>query len=330
MATIYDVASRAGVSPATVSRVFNGMPVSDQKTAAVKAAAEALKFTPNRTARSLRRQNSEVIALVIPDIENPFFTSLARGVEDRARAEGYSVVLCNTDDDTSKEAIYLGIAVSENMAGVILAPASDHSDLNLLLNRGRPIVAVDRGTGYDIDGVMVDNRPAGLAAATALFDAGYKNVACITGPQGIETADERSRGWLQAASSRGMKDPELYLRNANHRVDGGRAAMVDLLAMDSPPDAVVATNNLMGVGALQILSEAGMAPPSVGVAVIGDLPFTTLDPATINFVHLPARNLGITAANMLIERINGDDQPARTVVLRNELSLAGAPLPVAD
>lgn len=325
MATIYEVAALAGVSPATVSRVFNGMRVSEEKTVAVRSAAESLNFTPNRTARTLRKQNSEVIALVIPDIENPFFTSLARGVEDRAQAAGFSVVLCNTDDDTSKEATYLEIANSENMAGVILAPASDHSDLKSVLSRGRPIVAVDRGTGYDIDGVMVDNRPAGQAAATALFDAGYARVACITGPQGIETADERTRGWRQVALQRGDYNPDAYLKHANHRVDGGRAAMVELLSMADPPDAVVATNNLMGVGALQILSEAGMAPPAIGVAVVGDLPFTTLDPATITLVHLPARNLGITAATMLIERINGDAQPARTVVLRNEVSRASVP-----
>lgn len=325
MATIYEVAALAGVSPATVSRVFNNMRVSEEKTVAVRSAAEKLNFTPNRTARTLRKQNSEVIALVIPDIENPFFTSLSRGVEDRAQAAGYSVVLCNTDDDPDKEAKYLEIANSENMAGVILAPATDHSDLKSVLSRGRPIVTVDRGTSYDIDGVMVDNRSAGRAAATALFDAGYLRVACITGPQGIDTADERSRGWLEVALQRGGFPPEQYLKHANHRVDGGRAAMVELLAMDNPPDAVVASNNLMGVGALQILSEARMAPPLIGVAVIGDLPFTTLDPSTITLVHLPARNLGITAATMLIERINGDTQPSRTVVLRNETSLAVVP-----
>ena len=322
MATIYDVAALAGVSPATVSRVFNDMRVSEEKTLAVRKAAESLSFTPNRTARTLRKQNSEVIALVIPDIENPFFTSLARGVEDRAQAAGFSVVLCNTDDNTTKEAKYLEIAISENMAGVIVAPASDHSDLKSVLSRGRPIVAVDRGTGYDIDGVMVDNRPAGFAAAGALFDSGYHRVACIRGPQGIETADERTRGWRQAVTQHGNYSPDQYLKHANHRVDGGRAAMIELLSMSDPPDAVVATNNLMGVGALQILSEAGLAPPSIGVAVIGDLPFTTLDPATITLVHLPARNLGITAATMLIERINGDTQPPRTVVLRNEISRA--------
>jgi LacI family transcriptional regulator len=137
MATIYEVAARAGVSPATVSRVMNGTKVSPELAELVRAAASELDFTPNRTARTLRRQNSEVIALIIPDIENPFFTALARGVEDRAQESGYSVVLCNTDEDTGKEARYIDIALSEHMAGVILAPASDHSDLSSLLARHR-------------------------------------------------------------------------------------------------------------------------------------------------------------------------------------------------
>lgn len=322
MATIYDVANLAGVSSATVSRVFNGIRVSEEKVAAVRSAAEKLNFTPNRTARTLRRQNSEVIALLIPDIENPFFTSLARGVEDRARAHGFSVVLCNTDDDLEKEAKYLQIAISENMAGVIVAPASEDSNLSAVVARKKPIVAVDRGTRFDVDVVMTDNRPAGQSATEALFDSGYKRIACITGPQGVETADERTQGWERVVARRGGYDPRPYLKRGNHRVDGGRAAMIELLTMAERPDALVATNNLMGVGALQVLSESGMTPPEFGVAVVGDLPFMTLDPSLITCVHLPARNLGVTAAEILVERISGDTQPTRTVVLRNETSLA--------
>jgi len=325
MATIYDVAALAGVSSATVSRVFNGIRVSDEKVEAVRRAAEELSFTPSRTARTLRRQNSEVIALLIPDIENPFFTSLARGVEDRAQASGFSVVLCNTDDDLDKESKYLKIAISENMAGVIVAPASEDSDLSEVVARKKPIVAVDRGTRHDVDMVMTDNRPAGQSATEALFDAGYSKVACITGPTGIETADERSRGWEQVVTQRGNYDTEPYLKRGNNRVDGGRAAMLELLSMDDRPDALVATNNLMGVGALQVLSESGMIPPEFGVAVVGDLPFTTLDPSSITRVHLPARNLGVTAAEILIQRIGGDEHPKRTVVLRNETAVATNP-----
>ncbi|MES2170482.1 MAG: LacI family DNA-binding transcriptional regulator [Actinomycetota bacterium] len=326
MVTIYEVAAKAGVSPATVSRVFNGLPVSPEKVDLVRAASDELRYVPNRTARRLRNQTSELIALLIPDVENPFFTALARGVEDALQAAGYSVVLCNTDDDPAKETRYLDIANSENMAGVILAPSSEDGDIRHLTDHGRPVVVIDRNTGLNIDSVMVDNRAAGIAATSALFDAGYSRVACIAGPVEIESTEERTLGWRQVVAKR-ARDSSLdgLLQHANYRVDGGRTAMQALLALDTPPDAVVTTNNLMGVGAIQVLSEAGIVPPTIGVAVIGDLPFATLSPRAITQVHLPARHLGTTAARMLLERIAGDMQPARTVVLRAEVTQGLAP-----
>ncbi|MGI5238347.1 LacI family DNA-binding transcriptional regulator [Dactylosporangium sp. CA-139066] len=321
MSTIYEVARLAGVSPATVSRVMNGMNVSPERSKRVREAAEALSFRPSRTARTLRRQNSEVIALVIPDIENPFFTSLARGVEDVAQAAGYSVVLCNTDEDHDKEARYLDIAIGANMAGVILAAAGDHSDVSELIERGRPVVAVDRGPhGFDIDAVTVDNRAGGRSATKALLEAGHRRIACITGPRDVETATGRADGWADALTAAGVKpDPDL-LRYANFRVDGGEQAMAELLELPKPPDAVFVANNLMSVGALQVLAERGILPPTTGLAIFGDLPFVPLVPLPITVVHLPARLIGTTAANLLLERINGDNQPARTIVLRNRVA----------
>ena len=325
MATIYDVARRAGVSPATVSRVFNGTSVSEEKAAAVRAAAEELRFTPNRTARTLRTQSSEVIALVIPDIENPYFTEMARGVEDAASEAGYSVVLCNSDAQAEKEATYLRIAIAENMSGVIIATADEHSDLAPVRAMGRPVVAVDRRTGADIDGVVMANREAGAAATQSLLDAGYRRIAYIGGPAHIDTAAERAEGWREALSA---TDPDHDLsslqRFATFRVDGGRAAMEELLALPEPPDAVVAGNNLIGVGAIQVLTERGLTPPQLGVAVIGSLPFTTLSPSAVTVVRLPARLMGVTAARMLLDRIKGDEQPARTIVLSGEVQRAAA------
>ena len=325
MATIYEVAKLAGVSPATVSRVFNGLGVSDAKAQAVREAARQLRFSPNRTARSLRRQESEVIALVIPDIENPYFTELARGVEDVAQEAGYSVVLCNSDAQVEKEARYLQIAIAEHMAGVILAAAADHTSLDDILATGRPVVAVDRGTGYDIDGVVMANRSAGTAATENLVDAGYRRIAFIAGPEHIETAQERAQGWRAVMAQRLPDAPvDELLRYSSFQVDGGREAMEQLLALPEPPDAVVAGNNLIGVGAIQVLTEHGLTPPQLGVAVIGSLPFTTLSPSAVTLVRLPARHMGVTAAKLLLERIGGDEQPARTVVLRNEVQPATA------
>ncbi len=322
MATIYDVAELAGVSPATVSRVFNGTSVSDAKTAAVRAAAEELSFTPNRAARTLRRQSSEVIGLIIPDIENPYFTEMARGVEDVASEAGYSVVLCNSDAQVAKESTYLQIAISEHMSGIIIATASDRSDLAPVIATGRPVVAVDRNTAYDVDGVVMANRAAGVSATEDLIASGHQRIAYIGGPAEIDTAAERAAGWRDALTAAGREADAELLRFSTFRVDGGRAAMEELLALPEPPDAVVAGNNLIGVGAIQVLTERGLTPPKLGVAVIGSLPFTTLSPSAVTVVRLPARHMGVTAAKMLLERIGGDEQPARTVVLRNELRSA--------
>ncbi|WP_433045270.1 LacI family DNA-binding transcriptional regulator [Dactylosporangium sp. CS-033363] len=316
--TIYEVAAKAGVSPATVSRVLNGARVSAESERLVRAAATELDFTPNRTARRLRGQRSAVIGLIIPDIENPFFTALARGVENRARAAGYSVVLCNTDEDPEREATYIDIALAEHMAGVILAPADDASDVSRLVASRRPVVAVDRSLARaDVDAVTVDNRAGGRSAAESLFAAGFTRVACITGPSSVETAQLRMAGWRQAAARHaGPAYLEDLLRYADYRVDGGRQAMAELLALPEPPDAAVVANNLMAAGALDALHDAGLAPPGFGLAVFGDLPFASFGRRGIRVVDVPARELGETAATLLLERIGGDAGPAKTVVLR--------------
>jgi LacI family transcriptional regulator len=321
MATIYEVAAKAGVSPATVSRVFNGIPVSPAYAERVRAAAEELDFVPNRTARRLRRRSSEVIALVIPDIENPFFTALARGVEDQALAAGYSLVLCNSDEHREKETRYLQIALSEHMAGVLLAPASHHPELDRFVASGTPVVAVDRSAhGYDLDTVVMDDVALGRTGTERLYAAGRTLVGCITGPEGVDTADQRAEGWASVFTARhpGV-DPGSYLVHADYRVDGGRAAMERLRALPKPPDGVFAANNLMGVGAMQALSD----DDDVDLLVLGDLPFGMWPRTGSQVLSLPARRLGVVAADLLLARIRGDDSPARRVVL----DTAGVPAP---
>jgi LacI family transcriptional regulator len=313
MANIYEVATLAGVSPATVSRVLNGIRVTPEYAERVRAAAEELKYTPDRAARNLRRRSSEVIALVIPDIENPFFTAMARGVEDSARAAGLSVVLCNTDEEQGKESRYLQVALSERMAGVILAPATDHPDLDAFVARDTPVVAVDRSAhGYRLDTVLLDNLAVGREATERLYAGGHRLVACITGPSAVETAQQRAAGWREVFGARSPgADPETYLRHSNYRVAGGHESMESLMALPEPPDAVFVGNNLMGVGAMQALEPAA----SVGILVLGDLPFGMFPRSGTQVLPLPARDLGVAAANLLLKRIGGDTGPPRHVVL---------------
>ncbi|MCL2733598.1 MAG: LacI family transcriptional regulator [Actinomycetia bacterium] len=332
--TIQDVARAAGVSAATVSRVFNGGRVSAERADRVRRAAAELGFAPNRVARSLRTQRASVIGLLIPDIENPFFTSLARGVEDAAQRTNLSVVLCNTDEDVAKERRYLDVAVAEQMAGVIVAAASrEHTDLSVLEARGMPVVAVDRRLrGSDVDVVLVDNARGSEDATAHLLARGYRRIACITGPRGASTAEERLAGYRTAIadflrehpgqSPAGGADPlTAWTRFADFRVEGGYKAMADLLARPDRPDAVFVANNLMAVGALQALREAGVPVPGFGVLSFGEVPWAPMVDPSLTTVRLPSYDLGWTAAELLQDRIAGNPRPLQTVVLRTALEV---------
>lgn len=317
MTTIYDVARKAGVSPATVSRVFNGINVSPKRAEAVRRAAAELGFVPNRNARRLRTSSSEIIAMLIPDIENPFFTVMTRAVEDVARAGGYSVMLCNTDEDPERELAYLRAAVADPVAGIIMVPASKQSRLDIPLERGVPVVCIDRrAPHHEVDAVVADNRAGAEAATGLLIDSGYRQIACISGPEGIETADNRAAGWEAAIRDRLDADPPAEYRiRTSYTVAGGEQGTRQLLALPNPPDAIFAGNNKIASGVIRVLAEFGRLPPKVGVVSFGGLPLVLLVPVGVLEAHLPVRDMGIAAATMLLERINGLDAAARDVVL---------------
>ena len=183
MATIQEVARQAQVSAATVSRVLNGNgKVHPDLVRRVRAAVKALGYQPNSVARNLRRSESSLWAVIVPDVGNPFFTSMVRGVEDVAQGAGYSVVLCNSDEEPGKEARYIAAAAAERMAGVVISPASTRdTDVTQLLDLGIPVVAVDRRlSGASVDTVLVDHERAAEEAAEHLIDMGYRRVACIS------------------------------------------------------------------------------------------------------------------------------------------------------
>ena len=318
MVTIYDVAKRAGVSPATVSRVFSGQtPVTPDKVQAVREAAEELGFVPNRNARRLRTSSSEIVAMMVPDIANPFFTLMTRAVEDVARRAGYSVMLCNTDEDPQREQEYLRVAASEPVAGIIMAPSAV-SKLDWALDRNVPVVCVDRhAPGRDVDAVVVDNVDSSAAATRLLYAAGYERLACVTGPEDIETSNQRLAGWRQAVLEHtgSEPDPELVLRAKYVSDEGGERATRKLLSLASHPDAIFAANNRLATGALRALYQLDLLPPAIGLVSFGGPPQILFPPPGLIVTYLPARDIGATAAAMLLERINGLDIPARSVTL---------------
>ncbi|MEU3621193.1 LacI family transcriptional regulator [Amycolatopsis coloradensis] len=317
MATINDVAARAGVSTATVSRTLNGKSTVDPVLAArVQAAAAELGYHPNGLARNLRRQETAVLALIISDVENPFFTAIARGVEDIAQTAGYSVVLCNADDNEEKERRYIDVALQERVAGVVLSPTGRATNVDRLTQRGTPVVAVDRplleNTG---DQVLVDTRLAARDATRHLLDGGYRRVACVSGPSGVRTADDRLAGYTDAVGA-----GHALTRRAEFRAEGGRLAALSLLDEPEPPDALLVGNSTMAIGVLEALAARGLrSGQDVGIVSFDDAPWTTLIDPPLTVVAQPANEVGKVAAELLLARIGDSTRRATTTTLQARL-----------
>lgn len=316
--TIRDVAALAGVSPATVSRVLNGDPrVGSDLHDRVIEASERLGYRPNGLARSLRTQATKVLGLIISDIQNPFCTALVRGVEDAASERDYSVVLANADEDLAKEQRYLEVIAAERMAGVILSPASTrHTKVDLLTGRGIPVVVIDRRIqSAAVDSVTVDNKKAAQHAVAHLVAAGCRRIGVVAGPSDISTASDRLAGYRAALRAAGLPDdPDLVVR-ADFRVDGGRRGARALLALDPRPDALFVTNNLMMVGTLDAVADAGLAvPDDLLLAGFDEMGWAGMAPP-LTLVEQPTYEIGRRAAELVLSRIGGSDGPAQRVVL---------------
>jgi LacI family transcriptional regulator len=317
MTTIDDVARAAGVSVATVSRVLNGTGrVTQERADRVRAAASRLGYQPSGPARALRRQRTSVWAVIIADIENPFFTSMVRGIEDVAMDEAHRVVLCNSDEDLSKEAAYIDIAIAERVAGVVIAVASTtESILDPLLSRSISIVAVDRRPKQaGVDSVLVDDRAGAEQATSHLLQVGSQRVGCITGPARLSTATNRLAGYKDALKTHGAAFDRALVQRGDFRQEGGYRAARALLESRTPPDALFVANNLMTLGALEAVREARLRIPE-DIAIVGfdDAPWTTLLSPQLSVVAQPTYEIGRQAARLLATA--STDLPARHLML---------------
>jgi LacI family transcriptional regulator len=328
--TIRDVASAAGVSPATVSRVLNlKEDVNADMRRRVLAAVTELGYRRNGPARSLRTRAAMVLGLIISDITNPFFTALVRGVEDCAQLAGYSVVLANADEDVAKEARYLEVAAAEQMAGVLLSPASSKmTSIDVLMERGIPVVTIDRRLpSAAVDSVTVNNRQAALEAAQHLIRQGCQRVGFVAGPVQTTTGSGRLAGYRAALRAAGRTHDPALTAYADFRTEGGYAATRQLLRLPEPPDGLLISNNLMTVGAMQAIAEAGLAVPDE-IAVVGfdDVNWATALRPPLSVVTQPTYEIGQVAAEMLLRRIGGEDFAPRQVVLKATLVRRGSSL----
>lgn len=328
--TIYDVARSSGVSPATVSRVLSGRrnvdPVLAEK---VQAAVAKLGYRPNGVARNLRRASTNLWAVVISDIENPFFTSLVRGLEDIAQTEGYHVVLCNSDEDPAKESAYASTVLTEQMAGVVISPTSTADGVRQLHEAKTPMVLIDRRVdGVNADTVLVDNEHGAAEGVRHLIDGGYRRIACITGPRKVSTAMDRLTGYRAALRGAGIRSNKDLVRHADFREAGGYEAMASLLDLPEPPEAVFVANNLMTVGALECLAKRGLrAPDDIAIVGFDDIPWAKLVVPSLTTVAQPTYELGRRAGLLLKERIAEPGRPPSTVTLPTQLHVRATSAP---
>lgn len=325
MANINDVAARARVSAMTVSRVLNNTGrVSAATRAAVLQAIKDLNYVPNQLARSLVKGQSRTLALLVTDVTNPFFTTIARGVEDAARRGGYRVLLCNTDEDVGKEQEYLETLIAAQVDGIIIAPAGSGSrkHLQLLIQRGIPAVLVDRALdGVECDQVVGDSEAGARALVQHLLELGHRRVALVTGPLTVSTARDRHAGYRRALAEAGIPlDPGLELETS-YKQEGGQQAAAALLALADRPTAVFCANNFQAVGLVVALREAGIqVPEQLAVCCFDDVELASMLDPFLTVAAQPAYSFGTIATQLLLERLGGAAPPVqRRVVLQPNL-----------
>jgi LacI family transcriptional regulator len=311
-ATITDVASEAGVHPSTVSRVLNGHAGSTIREATrerVLAAAEVLGYRPSALARSLRLKRTLTLGMLVPDITNPFFSSIIKGAEDAARERGYNLILCNSEDQPEREAAYLLLLRERQVDGVLIA-SSQMADETIegLRADSFPFVLVNRAAqdGEDL-AVVVDNHAAAVEVVAHLAALGHRRVGHIAGPQNTTTGRDRREGYEAGVRAHGLADePALVVEADAFSEDAGDRALGIMLAGPAQPTAVFAANDLIAVGMLQRLRRIGVrVPDDLSIVGFNDIPLAGLLEPALTTVRVPQLAMGVAGAHLLIDRLEG-------------------------
>lgn len=323
MPTIREVASRAGVSPTTVSHVINNTRfVSAEARQRVLDAMAELNYRPNVLARSLRRGETRTLGLILPDSANPFFAEIARAIEDAAFSAGYNVILGNSENELAKEQVYVDVLVNKQVDGLIFVATGDHSpSLEHLTRNGLPVVVVDRRlSNLEVDTVLTDNLQGGLSAARYLLNLGHRRIACITGPSNLTPSAERVIGYRRALEEHGLPVEENLIRKGDFHPRSGYLAAVELIRTQPPPTAIFICNDMMAIGALRALSEAGLRVPQ-DCSLIGfdDIELSSFTTPPLTTIRQDKAALAEAAVTLLLERIAEPDLPARTRILPTQL-----------
>jgi LacI family transcriptional regulator len=313
MATIHDVAQKAGVSTTTVSHVINGTRyVSDQLKEQVQTAMTELNYQPNGLARSLRVGRSKTIGLILPDNSNSFFAEISRYVEDFGYQNGYSVILCNTDEDPDKEASYINVLVNKQVEGIIFISSSDSSyNLSSLIDLHIPFVIVDRELpGINVDTVLNDNWLGGTLAANYLLNLGHRQIACISGASTVLSSKQRVDGFKQVLSEAGVEIHSEYFMAGDFHFPSGLACMDRILELASRasaserPTAVFVCNDMMALGAIHSAREHGLhIPDDISIIGFDNINISELVYPKLTTIAQPTQELAETAVRLLLHKL---------------------------
>ena len=324
MSNIQNVATRAGVSTMTVSRVLNNSGyVSMDARRRVEAAIAELGYVPNTLARSLRSKRTRTLALVLSDITNPFFTTVARGVEDVANERGFNVILCNTDESEEKQCRYLITLLQKRVDGVLLVPArSTPGPVAWVQDRGVPVVVIDRRVpAASVDVVRGDSERGAYSLVKLLIELGHKRIAVLSGPEGVSTAADRVAGYRRAMAEAGLCcDGTLIRHDAFSQASGYRMAQ-QMLQLSPRPTALFAANNFIAIGAYKAVQDAAVRiPDDMTVVTFDEIPVSfVLDPF-LTVAAQPAYDMGKQATELLLERLSGEATDGyREIVLPIEI-----------
>jgi LacI family transcriptional regulator len=308
MADIRDVAKLAGVAPITVSRCVNNSGYCSPETRAkVEAAVAQLGFVPNRLASGLRSKRSNTLALVLTDITNPYFTTIARGVEDIASDAGYTVIFCNTDESVSKEQMYVQMLLEKRVDGILLVPAqSTPNSVALIQKHNIPVVVLDRRVpNIKTDLVRCDSEEGAYQLMRLLLSMGHREIALLNGPVNVSTAQDRLNGYRRALSEAGIPESTWQEYQGSFSQESGCEMTRQAFMNDPKPTALFAANNFIAYGALRALREMGVRVPE-DVAVVG---FDDLPPALVAYPFLtvavqPAYEMGKKAIEILLNKLS--------------------------
>ncbi|WP_339226922.1 LacI family DNA-binding transcriptional regulator [Oceanobacillus sp. FSL K6-2867] len=304
MATIKEVAKEAGVSVATVSRVLNKSGyVSKESAASVKKAIEKLNYQPNSVARSLYHKTSNMIGLIIPDITNPFFPELARAVEDVAMIYGYTVVLCNSDQDPDKEKKYIDLFKQKYVDGIIITAHGSNSEL--YIDSKIPIVALDRISDSSLPTVVSNNYDGARNATKLLLQKGAKNLAHIRGPQGITPADDRYQGFIDEMKEQHF---DYIIEESAFELKAAEKLAENFFNTHAQVDGIFCSSDAIAVGFLKVALKRGIKIPQ-DVQIIGfdGVAFGEMIYPELTTVAQPIYDMGALATRLLIKIINGKE-----------------------